>query len=87
MALATNARLKISISLYKCHRFPPEIIQYAQWLYHRFKSAQQAQRILSAHAAVYNLFNLGRHLVSAKGIDKLTRRRGLALPDGARNAL
>jgi putative transposase len=32
----------------------------------RFKSMQQAQRFLSAHAAVYNLFNLGRHLVSAK---------------------
>ena len=25
--------------------------------------AEQAQRFLSAHAAVYNLFNLGRHLV------------------------
>jgi hypothetical protein len=24
------------------------------------------QRFLNAHAAVYNLFNLGRHLVSAK---------------------
>ncbi len=32
----------------------------------RFKSTLQAQRFLSAHAAVYNLFNLGRHLVSAK---------------------
>ncbi len=32
----------------------------------RFKSAHQAQRFLSAHAAVYNLFNLGRHLLSAK---------------------
>ena len=32
----------------------------------RFKSTQQAQRFLSAHAAVYNLFNLARHLVSAK---------------------
>ena len=32
----------------------------------RFKSTQQAQRFLSAHASVYNLFNLGRHLVSAK---------------------
>ncbi len=32
----------------------------------RFKSASQAQRFLSNHAAVYNLFNLGRHLVSAK---------------------
>lgn len=32
----------------------------------RFKSMQQAQRFLGAHAAVYNLFNLGRHLVSAE---------------------
>ncbi len=32
----------------------------------RFKSQQQAQRFLMVHAAVYNLFNLGRHLVSAK---------------------
>lgn len=32
----------------------------------RFKSAYQAQRFLSTHAAVYNLFNLGRHLISAK---------------------
>ena len=31
-----------------------------------FKSSRQTQRFLSAHAAVYNLFNLGRHLVSAK---------------------
>ena len=32
----------------------------------RFKSLHQAQRFLSTHAAVYNLFNLGRHMVSAK---------------------
>ena len=32
----------------------------------RFKSMQQAQRFFGAHAAVYTLFNLGRHLVSAK---------------------
>ena len=32
----------------------------------RFKSIEQAQRFLGAHAAVYNLFNLGRHLVSAE---------------------
>jgi len=32
----------------------------------RFKSMKQAQRFLGTHAAVYNLFNLGRHLVSAK---------------------
>ena len=29
----------------------------------RFKSTRQAQRFVTAHAAVHNLFNLGRHLV------------------------
>jgi putative transposase len=32
----------------------------------RFKSFVQAQRFLCAHAAVSNLFNLGRHLVRAE---------------------
>ena len=31
----------------------------------RFKSTHQAQRFVSTHAAIYNLFNLGRHLISA----------------------
>ncbi len=31
----------------------------------QFKSVKQAQRFLNIHAAVYNLFNLGRHLISA----------------------
>jgi len=31
----------------------------------KFKSVGQAQKFLTAHAAVYNLLNLGRHLVSA----------------------
>ena len=32
----------------------------------RFKSVRQAQRFLSAHAAISNLFNLGKHLVRAQ---------------------
>jgi putative transposase len=32
----------------------------------KFKSIDQAQRFLGAHAAVSNLFNLGRHLVRAQ---------------------
>ena len=32
----------------------------------KFKSVRQAQRFLGAHAAVSNLFNLGRHLVRAE---------------------
>jgi len=43
----------------------------------RFKSMQQAQRFLTVHAAVYNLFNLGRHHVSAKNY-RFFRLRALA---------
>jgi putative transposase len=32
----------------------------------KFKSIRQAQRFVTAHAAVQNLFNLGRHLVRAE---------------------
>jgi putative transposase len=37
----------------------------------RFKSRVQAQRFLAAHAAVYNLFNLGRHLISVRHYQEL----------------
>jgi len=81
------------MNIYKRYRFPPEIIQHAVWLYHRFnlshrdiedllaergmrkfKSMEQTQRFLSAHAEVFNLFNLGRHLLSAKNYRMLRDR-------------
>jgi len=43
----------------------------------RFKSIVQAQRFLGVHSAVYNLFNLGRHLVSA-AYYRLFRMRAFA---------
>ena len=43
----------------------------------KFKSLEQAQRFLDVHATVCNLFNLGRHLVSAKTY-KLFRLRAFA---------
>jgi len=52
---------------------PTRVRERGMW---RFKSAHQAQRFLSAHAAVYNLFNLGRHLISAKYY-RLSRQRAL----------
>ncbi len=39
----------------------------------KFKSVGQAQRFLGAHAAVSNLFNLGRHLVGAQHYRDLRR--------------
>jgi len=39
----------------------------------RIKSASQAQRFLGIHSAVYNLFNLGRHLLSAEHYRNLRR--------------
>jgi putative transposase len=42
-----------------------EATRVREWGMRKFKSVRQAQRFLGAHAAVYNLFNLGRHLVRA----------------------
>ena len=43
----------------------------------RFKSINQAQRFLTVHSAVYNLFNLGRHMVRAEHY-RLLRQRAFA---------
>jgi transposase-like protein len=34
----------------------------------KFKSQGSAQRFLAAHSAVYNTFNLQRHLISRRGL-------------------
>jgi len=43
----------------------------------RFKSTMQAQRFLGVHAAVKNLFNLGRHLNSAEHY-RYSRQRAIS---------
>jgi len=50
----------------------------------KFKSMSQAQRFLGAHAAVYNLFNLGRLLLSAENY-RLFRQRVCVLGKGGGN--
>ena len=40
----------------------------------RFNTAAQAQRFPGVHAAVYNLFNLGRHLMRAEHYRALRQR-------------
>ena len=40
----------------------------------RFKSTVQAQRFLGVHSAVFNLFNLGRHMVRARDYRDLRHR-------------
>ena len=42
-----------------------ELTRVRERMMRRFKSTLQAQRFVSTHAAVQNLFNLGRHLVGA----------------------
>ncbi len=37
---------------YKRHRFPPEFIQYAKWLYHRFNLSHRAIEDLLAERGV-----------------------------------
>jgi len=46
---------------------------------HRCKSPGSAQRFLAAHATVYNIFNVERHLISRKSLKSL---RALATNKG-----
>ena len=43
--------------LYKRHRFPPEIIQYAVWLYHRFNLSHRDIEDLLAQRGITTAMN------------------------------
>jgi len=48
----TIPRMKYSAALYKRYRFPPEIIQHAVWLYHRFNLSHRDIEDLLARQGV-----------------------------------
>jgi len=48
----TIPRMKYSAALYKRHRFPPEIIQHAVWLYYRFNLSHRDIEDLLARRGV-----------------------------------
>ena len=52
MMLSDNYRIRKSASLYKRHRFPPEIIQYAVWLYYSFSLCQRYVENLLAERGI-----------------------------------
>jgi putative transposase len=43
-----------------------ESTRMREWGMRKFKSAWQAQQFLTAHAAISNVFNVGRHLIRAE---------------------
>ena len=52
----------------------------------RFKSAGSAQKFLSAHAAVYNTFNVPRHLMSARS-NRVLRAVAIHVARGRRSRM
>jgi len=71
-------------ALYRNHRFPPQIISHAVWLYHRFSLSFRdvedllAQRFLSVHGIVQNPSRVGRHLLHAANA-RILRTRALRI--------
>ena len=44
--------MNIQNNPYKCHRFPPEIIQYTAWLYYRFNLSHRDVEDLLAERGI-----------------------------------
>ncbi len=56
MVLNGNSWMGRPTTLYKRYRFPPEIIQYAVWLYHRFNLSQRDIEDLLAERGIVDVF-------------------------------
>ena len=69
--------MKRSTTLYKRHRFPPEIIQYAVWLYYRFNlSHRDIEELLAVRGIVvsYESVRLWCNKFGPKYARRLKRR-------------
>jgi len=63
--------------LYKRHRFPPEIIQYAVWLYHRFNLSHRDIEDLLAERSIevsYDAIRLWCNKFGSKYAQRLRRK-------------
>jgi putative transposase len=63
--------------LYKRHRFPPEIIQYAVWLYHRFSLSHRDIEDLLAQRGIevsYEAIRLWCNKFGSKYVQRLRRK-------------
>lgn len=67
--------MKIPKSLYQRHRFPPDIIQYAVWLYHRFSLSFRDVEDLLAERAVTVSYETIRRWCTKFGQRYATRLR------------
>lgn len=50
--LSDNVQMKTSISMFKLHSFPQEIIQYAVWVYHWFNMSHRGIEDLLAERGI-----------------------------------
>ena len=67
--------METSKSLYKRHRFPPDIIQYAVWLYHRFSLSFRGVEDLLAERGVTVSYETARRWCTKFGPRYATRLR------------
>ena len=70
--------MKRPTTLYKRHRFPPDIIQYAVWLYHRFNLSHRDIEDLLAERGItvsYEAIRLSRSKFGLKYVRRLNAYR------------
>jgi putative transposase len=63
------------MSTYKRHRFPPELISYAVWLYYRFNLSHRDIEYLRAERGII----VSREAIRLWGTDKLTWKLGVSI--------